>query len=142
MIDLYLYLIYINKFLIVNNFFYIYIMKKILDEYKYNIFYEVDDLSEFGENVTMDDFEKIKEKKIVFVNDLYDIMVIELEKNESFYKFKNDNDILLLKSGDKIFESSWNGNVLNVLNMGVDDYDVEMLDKIRKTGITKCILQF
>lgn len=117
-------------------------MKKILDEYKYNIFYEVDDLSEFGENVTMDDFEKIKEKKIVFVNDLYDIMVIELEKNESFYKFKNDNDILLLKSGDKIFESSWNGNVLNVLNMGVDDYDVEMLDKIRKTGITKCILQF
>jgi len=117
-------------------------MIKILDEYNYNIFNRVTDLSNFGDNVTLKDFNKLNDRKICFVDTDYNLLIIELEKNEHFYKFKNNESILLFKSGQKLFEIYWNGKVMNVLNTSADDYDIKMLNNIKKHGTLNFITQF
>lgn len=109
-------------------------MKIIRNDYDYNMLYEVDDLSSFDNDVTLDDFEKIKHKKVCFVDELFNLLIIELDKKEFFYKY-NDIDILLLVSKNKLYEINWNGKFLNVLETSVDEYDVEMLDNIRKNDV-------
>jgi len=117
-------------------------MKKIINEYDYNIFYEVDDLDGFGDNLSLDNFEKIKHKKVCFVDDDYNLLVVELKKNESFYKYNDDEGILLLLSKDKYYEINWGGEFLNVLETSADEYEIEMLDKIRKNDVIYFTTQF
>jgi len=117
-------------------------MKIIKDEYNYNVFYEVDDLSEYGDELTLKDFHKIKQKKICFVNDDYDLFIVELNKSESFYKYDNNDDLLLLVSNGKYFETNWGGKIFNVMETSADDYDIEMLDKIRKNDVVYFVTQF
>ena len=71
-------------------------MKIIKDEYGYNIFYEVDDFSGFSDSdITIKDFTKINHKVMCFVNNDYDLFIVELTKGEHFYKFKGNNDIFI-----------------------------------------------
>lgn len=115
-------------------------MKVLKNEYEYNIFYEVDDLTGFGDNLTIKDFKKIKHKKVCFVNEDNEILIVELDKKDSFYSF--DSNILLLKSGKKYFEINWSGEFHNVMDTSVDDYDIEMLTKIRKNKVSFFTTQF
>ena len=115
-------------------------MKVTNNEYGYNIFYEVDDLSTFDDN-DITNFEKLKNKKVAFVNDEYDLFIVELDKKDTFYKYR-DYLVLLLKSDDKYFETNWNGEFLNVMNVSADEYEIEMLDKIRKSGVKYFTTQF
>jgi len=117
-------------------------MKKIINEYNYNPFYEVDDLSNFDDGATLDNFEIIKHKKVCFVDEEYNVIVVELTKNETFYKYKSDDGVLLLVSGKKFYEINWNGEFLNVLETSADEYEIEMLDKIRKSNVIYFTTQF
>lgn len=116
-------------------------MKILKDEYGYNIFYEVDDLSSFDEDAKIEDFEKLKEKRVCFVNDEYELYIVELNKKENFYKYK-DYQILLLVSDGKYFEANWSGHFLNVMEASLDEYETEMLDKIRNSGVNSFTTQF
>ncbi len=116
-------------------------MKIIENESGHNIFYEVDDLSTFGSDLTLDDFVKLPNKKVSFINEEYDLFIVELDKNEFFYSYK-DSPILILKSKNKLFEVNWDGAFHNVMDLSIDDYDTEMLDKIRNTGVVEFTTQF
>ena len=116
-------------------------MKVVKNEYDYNIFYEVDDLSSFDDDAELGDFEKLKYKKVAFVNEEDELFIVELNKKESFYKYK-DYQILLLVSGDKYFETNWNGEFIGVMEASADEYEIKMLDKIRKSGIRFFTTQF
>jgi len=117
-------------------------MKKIINEYDYSAFYEVDDLSNFGDNLTLDNFTKINHKKVCFIDEEYYILVVELSKKECFYQYKDNNEVLLLTSGKKFYEINWNGKFLNVLETSADEYEIEMLDKIRKSDVIYFTTQF
>jgi len=117
-------------------------MKEIINEYGYNPFYEVDDLSNFDDKTTLKDFDKINHKKVCFIDEEYNIVVVELTKKESFYKYKKDDGVLLVVSGKKFYEINWNGKFLNVLETSADEYEIEMLDKIRKGDVIYFTTQF
>lgn len=117
-------------------------MKTIKNEYNYNIFYEVDDFSGFADEATLEDFEKIDHKKVCFVDEEYNILIVEFDKNEKLYKYKDDNGILLLVSGKKYFELNWGGSFMNVLETSADEYEIEMLDKIRSNNVKYFTTQF
>jgi len=119
-------------------------MKVTRNEYGYNILYEVDDFSSFNSDkeLTIDDFEKLPHKKVAFVNEDYELFIIELNKKDSFYKYNSDCGIVLLNSGTKYFEINWNDKFSDIMNDNMEDYEIEMLDNIRKNSIRYFTTQF
>jgi hypothetical protein len=69
--------------------------------------------------------------------------VIELDKNENFYKYKN-NDIgmLLLYDGDKYYVVNWDGKFKNIMNVSMDDWDIDIIKKVRGCGVNTFTTQF
>ena len=41
-----------------------------------------------------------------------------------------------------LYEINWNGKIYDVMNTSLDEYDVEMLTKIRENGMKSFIIQF
>lgn len=118
-------------------------MKIIKNDYKYGIFYEVDNLDDFSKDINFEeDFEKLNYKKICFIDESYNLLIIELGKSEFFYKFKKNSDYLLLISRKKYYIVNWNGKIMNVLETSADEYEMDMLDKIRKNDVVYFTTQF
>lgn len=117
-------------------------MKIIKNEYSYSIFYEIDDLNDFQDDSKLEDFEKINFKKVCFIDDIYNICIIELDNDECFYKHDNNLNILLLVSNNKFYQINWNGKFQNISETSLDEYDMEMINKIRNNKVKYFTTQF
>lgn len=118
-------------------------MKIIINEYNYPVFYQVDDLKDFDENANLDDFKELNLKNLCFVNENYDLYHIELNKLDKLYKYnKEDKDIILLISNKKYYITNWGRKIMNIIDISIDDYDIEMINKIRMNNIIHFTTQF
>ena len=117
-------------------------MEIIKNELNYLPFYEVDDLSDFGNNAILEDFNEIPHKRICFVNEQYDICVLELNRNDRIYQYKKDSPLFLMIFRKKYYIGNWNGKFMNVLDTRADEYEIDMLDKIRNNDVIYFTTQF
>lgn len=110
-------------------------MKVIKNEFNFYPLYEIDDLDDFNDGAKLDDFIELDCKKLCIVDELNNLFIIELNKKDKLLKYKEDRDIFLLVSRKKYYLSKWNGKIMNVLESSVDEYGIEILNKIRNNDV-------
>lgn len=118
-------------------------MKIIKNEFEYYPLYEIDDLDDFfDKNTKLEDFIPIEHKLICLVDELYNLFILELNKKDKLLKYKNDKNVFLIISKNKYYICNWNGKFMNVLETSADEYEVEMLNKIRNNDVIYFTTQF
>ena len=110
-------------------------MKIEKNEFGYSILYEVDDLEDFGEDVKIEDLTEIKLRYLCFVDDMFNFLVVKLNKKDKLYTYEHNKTYLLLDSKEKKYLMPWDGEFEDVFDLKGEDYEMEMLNKLRDNNI-------
>lgn len=110
-------------------------MKVIKNEFNFYPLYEIDDFDDFDEGATIEDFNEMNYYELCIVDELNNLFIIKLNKKDKLFEYKKERDIFLLMFRKKYYLSKWNGKIMNVLESSVDEYGIEILNKIRNNNV-------